>query len=171
MEHGVPDDPQGWLSGVGARGGAYPAREAREDVLLAGRHFDITERKEAEQQVAYFAFHDKLTGLGNRYLFEQELERAMGRARRSGDSVGVIYVDLPPGRGRIPVVGARPGSGVRRAAGGGHDDRRTHPRGVRRAVRSCRYRTRSDSLGRGQLVSERCGRRRGPASPCGLRHV
>jgi diguanylate cyclase (GGDEF)-like protein/PAS domain S-box-containing protein len=55
---------------------------------------DTTERKEAEQQVAYLAFHDKLTGLGNRHLFEQELERAMARARRTLDGVGVIYIDL-----------------------------------------------------------------------------
>ncbi|MEA2556029.1 MAG: hypothetical protein QOI60_1360 [Actinomycetota bacterium] len=55
---------------------------------------DITERREAEQQVAFLAFHDKLTGLGNRYLFEQELDRAMARARRTAGAVGVIYIDL-----------------------------------------------------------------------------
>jgi diguanylate cyclase (GGDEF)-like protein len=44
--------------------------------------------------VAFLAFHDKLTGLGNRYLFEQELDRAMARARRTAGAVGVIYIDL-----------------------------------------------------------------------------
>ncbi|MGM0366076.1 MAG: PAS domain S-box protein [Actinomycetota bacterium] len=36
---------------------------------------DITERKKAENQIRYFSFHDKLTGLYNRSYFEEELKR------------------------------------------------------------------------------------------------
>ena len=42
--------------------------------------FDITERKLAEEQVAFLAYHDKLTGLPNRALFEEMLEAAISRA-------------------------------------------------------------------------------------------
>jgi diguanylate cyclase (GGDEF)-like protein len=56
--------------------------------------FDITERKKAEEQVAFLAYHDKLTGLPNRVLFEEMLELALARARRHGLAVGVVFLDL-----------------------------------------------------------------------------
>ncbi len=36
---------------------------------------DITARKEAEEEIKYLSFHDKLTGLYNRAYFEEELKR------------------------------------------------------------------------------------------------
>jgi diguanylate cyclase (GGDEF)-like protein/PAS domain S-box-containing protein len=68
--------------------------EAGEPWLIQGVIFDITERKKAEEQVAFLAYHDKLTGLPNRILFEEMLELSLARARRHGLSVGVIYFDL-----------------------------------------------------------------------------
>ena len=55
--------------------------------LIQGVMFDITERKNAEEQVAFLAYHDKLTGLPNRALFEEMLENAIARARRSDGAV------------------------------------------------------------------------------------
>ena len=43
---------------------------------------DMTERKEAEEKAAFLAYHDKLTGLPNRIMFEELLELAIARARR-----------------------------------------------------------------------------------------
>lgn len=68
--------------------------ERGEPWLVQGVIFDITERKRAEEQVAYLAYHDKLTGLPNRALFEEMLELALARARRHGLGVGVLYLDL-----------------------------------------------------------------------------
>jgi diguanylate cyclase (GGDEF)-like protein/PAS domain S-box-containing protein len=68
--------------------------EAGEPWLIQGVIFDITERKRAEEQVAFLAYHDKLTGLPNRILFEEMLELSLARARRHGLGVGVIYLDL-----------------------------------------------------------------------------
>jgi diguanylate cyclase (GGDEF)-like protein/PAS domain S-box-containing protein len=62
--------------------------------LIQGVIFDITERKEAEEQIAFLAYHDKLTGLPNRHLFEEMLDNAIARARRAGRGVGVLYLDL-----------------------------------------------------------------------------
>jgi diguanylate cyclase (GGDEF)-like protein/PAS domain S-box-containing protein len=59
-----------------------------------GVMYDITEKKRAEEQVAFLAYHDKLTGLPNRVMFEELLELALTRARRSDMAVGVLYVDL-----------------------------------------------------------------------------
>jgi diguanylate cyclase (GGDEF)-like protein/PAS domain S-box-containing protein len=62
--------------------------------LIQGVIFDITERKKAEEQVAFLAYHDKLTGLPNRALFEEMLELALARARRHDLGVGVLFLDL-----------------------------------------------------------------------------
>jgi diguanylate cyclase (GGDEF)-like protein/PAS domain S-box-containing protein len=74
---------------------AYPIDDESGDPwLIQGVIFDITERKRAEEQVAFLAYHDKLTGLPNRALFEEMLETAIARARRHDLGVGVLYLDL-----------------------------------------------------------------------------
>lgn len=40
------------------------------------------------------AYHDALTGLPNRHLFEDRLKQAFSRASRRGDSFSLVYVDL-----------------------------------------------------------------------------
>jgi diguanylate cyclase (GGDEF)-like protein/PAS domain S-box-containing protein len=55
---------------------------------------DITERKELEEQLRHRAFSDALTGLGNRALFRDELERAVARVRRYHSSLAVCFIDL-----------------------------------------------------------------------------
>ncbi len=62
--------------------------------LIQGVIFDITERKLAEEEIAFLAYHDKLTGLPNRALFEEMLESALARARRFDLGVGVLFLDL-----------------------------------------------------------------------------
>ena len=62
--------------------------------LIQGVIFDITQRKMAEEQIAFLAYHDKLTGLPNRALFEEMLESALARARRFDHGVGVLFLDL-----------------------------------------------------------------------------
>jgi diguanylate cyclase (GGDEF)-like protein/PAS domain S-box-containing protein len=74
---------------------AYPIADADGNPwLIQGVIFDITERKAAEEQVAFLAYHDKLTGLPNRALFEELLENAIARARRHDLAVGVVFLDL-----------------------------------------------------------------------------
>ena len=55
---------------------------------------DITERREAAEQVKYMATHDALTGLPNRTLLADRIERAISRARREGGQMAVIFMDL-----------------------------------------------------------------------------
>ena len=61
---------------------------------IQGVMLDITERKEAEEQIAFLAYHDKLTGLPNRAMFDELLELALARADRHDLGVVVLMVDL-----------------------------------------------------------------------------
>lgn len=55
---------------------------------------DITERKQLEAKLSRMAYHDLLTGLPNRAMFEVHFEQAVHRADRDGSHVAVLYLDL-----------------------------------------------------------------------------
>ena len=55
---------------------------------------DISEAKAREWAMWHKAHHDALTGLANRTLFHERLERTLSSAERHGELVGVLYVDL-----------------------------------------------------------------------------
>lgn len=55
---------------------------------------DVTQHLALENQLRRQAFHDTLTGLPNRALFEDRLAQALARERRHGGAVGVLFVDL-----------------------------------------------------------------------------
>ena len=59
-----------------------------------GMFSDITERKRAEEHIRYLAQHDALTGLPNRVLLRDRLERAFAGARRERKRVGLLFLDL-----------------------------------------------------------------------------
>jgi diguanylate cyclase (GGDEF)-like protein/PAS domain S-box-containing protein len=62
---------------------------------LAGCQSDITERKHNEEQLVYYALHDALTGLANRSLFMDRLNRALALTKRHQDyEFAVIFLDL-----------------------------------------------------------------------------
>jgi len=54
---------------------------------------DITERLRSEEQVAFLAWHDGLTKLPNRVLFQDRLEQALARAVR-GQGFALLFLDL-----------------------------------------------------------------------------
>jgi diguanylate cyclase (GGDEF)-like protein/PAS domain S-box-containing protein len=61
---------------------------ARRLALVAIEHRQLTD------QLAYQAHHDALTGLPNRLMFDQELERRLQEARRHNWLLAVLFIDL-----------------------------------------------------------------------------
>jgi diguanylate cyclase (GGDEF)-like protein len=55
---------------------------------------DITERKQAEEELTYMVTHDPLTGLPNRMLFNDRLTLALAQARRHKMDLAVMLLDL-----------------------------------------------------------------------------
>jgi diguanylate cyclase (GGDEF)-like protein/PAS domain S-box-containing protein len=59
-----------------------------------GSHFDVTERKKAEEKINDLAFFDQLTGLPNRTLLRDRLKQAMTASTRSGNYGTLLLIDL-----------------------------------------------------------------------------
>ncbi|KFX60570.1 hypothetical protein KBK24_0137395 [Burkholderia sp. K24] len=55
---------------------------------------DLNERKIFEKQLTKQAFYDVLTGLPNRALLQDRIDRALARASRRQARVGLIFIDL-----------------------------------------------------------------------------
>jgi len=55
---------------------------------------DVTERRLLEDQLHYQALHDALTGLPNRALILDRVDRALVRARRQQTPIAVFFLDL-----------------------------------------------------------------------------
>ncbi|PLX81942.1 MAG: hypothetical protein C0617_15600 [Desulfuromonas sp.] len=73
----------------------YPIFDAAGEVVqMIEYSLDITERKEAERRLAQLAEVDFLTGLPNRKVLHDNLKQALALARRQGQRVGVLFLDL-----------------------------------------------------------------------------
>lgn len=55
---------------------------------------DITEAKQDEEEIKYQAYHDLLTGLPNRSLFNDRLKQTIGRAEREKQKVALLFIDV-----------------------------------------------------------------------------
>jgi diguanylate cyclase (GGDEF)-like protein/PAS domain S-box-containing protein len=74
---------------------AAPLRDAEGAITgVVASLTDITERKALEERLSYQAFHDPLTNLPNRVLFQDRLSRALTRCARLGKRVAVVFIDL-----------------------------------------------------------------------------
>ena len=62
--------------------------------MVHGVMLDVSERKAVEDRLAYVAYHDHLTGLPNRPMFDEILSLSVARARRNRTGVAVFALDV-----------------------------------------------------------------------------
>ena len=78
--------------------GLLENKKAKQAEKIASREVEleqeINERIALEKQLTHLAFHDALTGLPNRSLFVDRLQRAIAEAERKKESVVVMFIDL-----------------------------------------------------------------------------
>lgn len=61
---------------------------------IASIYDDATKEKQDEEQVHHLAYHDVLTGLPNRILIFDRLQRALVKAKRDGSKSALMFLDL-----------------------------------------------------------------------------
>jgi diguanylate cyclase (GGDEF)-like protein/PAS domain S-box-containing protein len=93
---------QGEVINQRKNGETYPAwatlstiNDARGSLLhYVGIMHDLSDVRRNEEQIIYQAYHDTLTDLPNRHLFTDRLSVAIAHARRTGDGLSVLFLDL-----------------------------------------------------------------------------
>ena len=78
---------------------------------------DITARKEAEEEIRRLAHVDVLTGLPNRALFSDRLERILAQAKRYKRTFALLFLDLDGFKAINDTYGHATGDQVLREAG------------------------------------------------------
>jgi len=78
---------------------------------------DITERKKTEEVIAHLAYHDALTGLPNRILFNDRLSMAIAQSKRRGKKFALLTLDLDQFKTINDTLGHSAGDRLLRSAG------------------------------------------------------
>lgn len=86
-----PDGTPGWVRIVAA-----PVRDHGNGAerLAVVQIEDITDQRQAQEQLEHIAVHDALTGLPNRSLISDRIRIAQQHSERSGHYVGILFIDL-----------------------------------------------------------------------------
>lgn len=85
--------PDGGVRQMESRGGVIKDADGRVMRVVVVSN-DITERKQAEEQIHNLAFFDPLTHLPNRRMLSDRIRQAMASTRRSGRYGALMFLDL-----------------------------------------------------------------------------
>lgn len=74
---------------------ASPIRNRQDEIIGAVLVFhDVSEKRSMLKQMIHQAYHDPLTGLPNRVLFNDRLSLAIAQAHRNNEMLAVLFLDL-----------------------------------------------------------------------------
>jgi diguanylate cyclase (GGDEF)-like protein/PAS domain S-box-containing protein len=73
---------------------------------------DITERKRSEEKLQYLAYYDSLTGLPNRNLFFERINKEIAEAKDSSNSLAVVITDINKFKSIYDIYGSKVGGRV-----------------------------------------------------------
>lgn len=68
--------------------------ESGDLIKLNGVVLDINQQRFAEERLEFMAYHDDLTDLPNRRLFEQLLDKAIFNAKEANKKIAILFFDL-----------------------------------------------------------------------------
>jgi diguanylate cyclase (GGDEF)-like protein/PAS domain S-box-containing protein len=91
--------------------------KTKEGIFFTGIVRDITERKQAEETIRELAYHDPLTGLPNRMLFNDRLSVELARAKRNRQKLALMILDLDYFKDVNDTLGHGMGDQLLRAVG------------------------------------------------------
>ncbi|MDU1845824.1 MAG: EAL domain-containing protein [Niallia nealsonii] len=72
----------------------FGKRYVQEKSIVACTIRDITKKKEDERQITYMAYHDGLTDLPNRRLFNHQLMKLVNKAKDNFEPLALLYLDM-----------------------------------------------------------------------------
>jgi diguanylate cyclase (GGDEF)-like protein/PAS domain S-box-containing protein len=90
---------------------------AGQPVRLAGAVHDVSRHKSAEAEIRRLAYYDPLTGLPNRLLFTEQLQRSLLLCERHGRRLAIMFIDLDNFKRVNDTLGHTCGDELLRTAG------------------------------------------------------
>lgn len=112
------------LSALRKDGTEFPIELNLTEIRFGGERYftaiirDVTERKQAEEEIRRLAHYDGLTGLPNRQLFYDRLVQAIALAKRNRHELALLYLDLDGFKAVNDTLGHDAGDELLKAAAG-----------------------------------------------------